>query len=141
MKSKLTHEKTIITIIRMLTYFVSSDACELTPDFNTRHPALFLTEGNRKMVYITDKWTDYPEHPERLNQWSPMLCREPLSGRCYWEAEWEGYGAYVGLTHRRLVRKGGNNDCVIGYDNMSWSLYCNDKSYDAFHNIKITPIL
>lgn len=125
----------------MLTYFVSSDACELTPDFNTRHPALFLTEGNRKMVYITDKWTDYPEHPERLNQWSPMLCREPLSGRCYWEAEWKGYGAYVGLTYRRLVRKGGNNDCVIGYDKKSWNLYCNDKSYDAFHNIKITPIL
>ncbi|XP_014004321.2 tripartite motif-containing protein 16 isoform X2 [Salmo salar] len=117
-------------------------ACELTPDLNTIHPQLYLTQGNRKLVHDSKgHQNNYPEHPERFDQWTQMLCREPLSGRCYWEAEWEGYGAYVGLTYRRLVRKGGNNDCAIGYNDMSWSLYCNDKSYDAFHNIKSTPIL
>ncbi|XP_029598936.1 NLR family CARD domain-containing protein 3-like isoform X2 [Salmo trutta] len=117
-------------------------ACELTPDLTTIHPQLYLTQGNRKVVHDSKgHQKNYPEHPERFDQWTQMLCREPLSGRCYWEAEWEGYGAYVGLTYRKLVRKGGNNDCVIGYNDMSWSLYCNDKSYDAFHNIKSTPMI
>ncbi|XP_010883001.2 NLR family CARD domain-containing protein 3 [Esox lucius] len=117
-------------------------ACTLTPDLNTIHPQLYLTQGNRKVVHDSNgqQYIEYPDHPERFNHWTQVLCREPLSGRCYWEAEWEGYGAYVGMTYRGLVRKGGNNDCVIGYNDMSWSLYCNEKSCDAFHNIKSSSV-
>ncbi|KAL0985341.1 hypothetical protein UPYG_G00155700 [Umbra pygmaea] len=116
-------------------------ACELTPDLNSIHHQLYLTQGNRKVVHSTRRNNiEYHEHPHRFDQWAEMLCKEPLSGRCYWEAEWEGYGAYLGMTYKGLVRKGGNNDCVIGYNDISWSLYCSDKYYGAFHNIKSTSI-
>lgn len=116
--------------------YVSSDACELTPDLNTIHPQLYLTQGNRKLVHDSKgHQNNYPEHPERFDQWTQMLCREPLSGRCYWEAEWEGYGAYAELAYNGLPRNGGTNDCVIGYRELSSSLHCTHESYGAYHHV------
>ncbi len=50
---------------------------------------LRLSENNR---VITRTRTDqsYPDHPDRFDVYRQVLCRESVSGRCYWELEWSG---------------------------------------------------
>ncbi|XP_048857288.1 stonustoxin subunit alpha-like [Brienomyrus brachyistius] len=61
-------------------------SCQLTLDPNTANRDLSLSGGNRKV--INEWWAKqtYPDHPERFDGWCPqVLCRESLTGRCYWE--------------------------------------------------------
>ncbi|XP_046881713.1 NACHT, LRR and PYD domains-containing protein 12-like isoform X2 [Hypomesus transpacificus] len=114
-------------------------ACELTLDPNTAHRYLSLCEENRKVTCGREK-QPYPDHPERFENWPQVLCREGLSGRCYWEAEWSGGGVSIAVTYKGIIRRGRGDDCVLGYNNKSWSLYCVDYSYSARHNKKSTVI-
>src|SRR4029434_4754695 len=94
---------------------LSADACELTLDPNTVHRLLSLSEGNRKVAGV-DKEQPYPDHPERFDRWSQVLCREGLSGRCYWEAEWSGDGAHIAVAYKSIKRKGTSDDSWFGYN-------------------------
>ncbi|XP_067085014.1 NLR family CARD domain-containing protein 3-like isoform X2 [Osmerus mordax] len=115
-------------------------ACELTLDPNTAHRDFSLSEENRKMTWGTEK-QPYPDHPERFEDRSQVLCREGLSGRCYWEAEWsEGGEVNIAVTYKGISRRGEGDDCRLGYNNKSWSLRCHDNSYCAWHNKKRTVI-
>uniref|UniRef100_A0A4W5R1L6 Si:ch73-236c18.2 n=1 Tax=Hucho hucho TaxID=62062 RepID=A0A4W5R1L6_9TELE len=113
--------------------------CDLTLDPNTANQQLSLSEENRKATRRRDKQL-YPDHPERFEIWKQVLCREGLTGRCYWEVEWSGRGAYIAVTYKGISRKGWGNDCVIGLNEKSWSLLCSDNSYTAWHNNKSTTI-
>ncbi|KAJ8358316.1 hypothetical protein AAFF_G00014680, partial [Aldrovandia affinis] len=64
-------------------------SCELTLDPNTVYRYLRLSEGNREVTRVR-KIQSYLDHPERFDCQPQVLCREGLSGRCYWEAEWNG---------------------------------------------------
>ncbi|CAL8241670.1 unnamed protein product, partial [Gadus morhua 'NCC'] len=59
-------------------------ACELTLDPNTAHRRLSLSEDNRKVTRVEEDQS-YPDHPERFDYWRQVLCKEGLTGRCYWE--------------------------------------------------------
>ncbi|KAG5277853.1 hypothetical protein AALO_G00092100 [Alosa alosa] len=107
-------------------------ACDLTLDPNTAHRNLSLSEGNRKVTHV-EKQQPYPEHPERFDSMLQVLCREGLTGRCYWEAEWSGY------TGARISRKGDSDDIIMGRNAKSWSLIC-CLSYSVRHNKKHTDI-
>ena len=72
----------------------------------------------------------HPDHPERFDRWEQVLCREGLTGRCYWEVEWRGHVA-IGVTYRGITRRGAGVDSLLGYNNKSWSLYCHDGGYYA----------
>ncbi|KTF82552.1 hypothetical protein cypCar_00025183, partial [Cyprinus carpio] len=61
-------------------------ACNITLDPNTAHTHLILSEENRKVTRVREDQS-YPEHPDRSDECPQVLCRESLSGRCYWEAE------------------------------------------------------
>ncbi|KAJ8377020.1 hypothetical protein SKAU_G00076000 [Synaphobranchus kaupii] len=69
------------------------DSCQLTLDPNTAYESLCLSEGNREVTRVREIQS-YPDHPERFDYWDQVLCREGLSGRCYWEAEWSENGDY-----------------------------------------------
>ncbi|CAL8239243.1 unnamed protein product [Gadus morhua 'NCC'] len=73
-----------------------SDACELTLDPNTAHRDLSLSEDNRKVTWV-DEDQSYPDHPDRFDSYPQVLGREALTGRCYWEVEWEGW-VNIGVT-------------------------------------------
>jgi len=73
----------------------------------------------------------YPDHPERFDYWGQVLCRESLTGRCYWEVEWEG-GVGIGVTYREITRRGDGDDSGLGGNNKSWSLMCYDAAVAAF---------
>ncbi|XP_059911371.1 NACHT, LRR and PYD domains-containing protein 12-like isoform X6 [Gadus macrocephalus] len=107
-------------------------ACELTLDPNTAHRHLSLSEDNRKVTWVgEDQW--YPDHPERFDSQPQVLGREALTGRCYWEVEWEGW-VYIGVTYRGITRRGGGGDSWLGGNNKSWRLDCYDGRYSARYN-------
>ncbi|XP_073689381.1 NACHT, LRR and PYD domains-containing protein 12-like [Garra rufa] len=107
----------------------------LTLDPNTAHKWLRLSENNR---VITDTRTDqhYPDHPDRFDVRSQVLCRESVCGRCYWELEWSGrdYDVSVSVSYKSISRNGSGNECGFGCNDQSWSLNCSSSSYTFRHN-------
>lgn len=127
-----------------------ADACELTLDPNTAHPQLSLSEGNRKIGIVT-KRQPYPDHPERFQDIPHVMCAEGLTGRCYWEVDWsftksskcvlsEAARGAIGVAYKSFSRKGSTAGCMLGINNMSWSLmFAGEEDSDAgisFHNSK-----
>ncbi|CAL8308085.1 unnamed protein product [Merluccius merluccius] len=114
-------------------------ACGLTLDPNTAWRRLSLSEDHRKVKSVGEDQS-YPDHPERFDSQDQVLCREGLTGRCYWEVEWGGR-VYIGVTYRGITRRGAGEDSLLGGNNKSWSLHCNDGgSYSAYYNGSVTPI-
>ncbi|XP_071373152.1 NLR family CARD domain-containing protein 3-like [Centroberyx affinis] len=113
-------------------------ACELTLDPNTAHRELLLSEDNRKVTEVREEQL-YPDHPERYDCWKQLLCRNGLTGRCYWEVERKGE-VHIGVTYRGVSRRGEGADCRLGWNDKSWSLFCSDNSYSAWHNNSSTDI-
>ncbi|XP_035271051.1 E3 ubiquitin-protein ligase TRIM16-like isoform X16 [Anguilla anguilla] len=113
--------------------------CQLTLDPNTAHKRLRLSEGNRKVTRV-EKIQSYPGHQERFECWTQVLCREGLSGRCYWEAEWSGDWVLIAVSYKEISRKGRSDDSALGCNNKSWSLRRNAGSYSFWHNKEETEI-
>ncbi|XP_050959171.1 neoverrucotoxin subunit alpha [Labeo rohita] len=103
--------------------------CDLTLDPNTAHNRLSLSEGNKKLLY-NSKPMSYPDHPERFDCRQQVLCKERLSGRCYWEAEWIGEGD-VAVAYKSINRKDFN--CWFGGNKKSWILGCFGENLIAWH--------
>lgn len=114
-----------------------TDACDLTVDPNTAHIRLLLSEGNRKITCVHAE-QPYPDHPDRFERYEQLLCKESLSGRCYWEVDWNGW-SHISVTYKGISRKGGSN-CRFGLNEQSWNLYCCDTIYSAWHNKKSTNV-
>ncbi|XP_048868802.1 NACHT, LRR and PYD domains-containing protein 12-like isoform X1 [Brienomyrus brachyistius] len=107
-------------------------SCQLTLDPNTAYIRLSLSEGNRKVTCVAEEQS-YPDHPERFIC-CQILCRESLTGRCYWEAEWSADRARIGVTYKGIGRKETSADCVLGHNDKSWILCCSPHSYSVWHN-------
>ncbi|XP_072562733.1 uncharacterized protein [Paramormyrops kingsleyae] len=114
-------------------------SCQLTLDPNTANRHLSLSGGNRKARRGSED-QPHPDHPERFEYDPQVLCRESLTGRCYWEAEWDGDGAWIGVTYKGIGRKGESDDCGLGLNNKSWILWCDRHIYSVLHNNKGTFI-
>ncbi|CAL8254431.1 unnamed protein product [Lota lota] len=136
LKERLNMEMKILPVWKST---LSEDACKLTLDPDTAHRYLSLSEDNRKVTRVEEDQS-YPDHPERFDSHPQVLCREGLTGRCYWEVEWEG-DVDIGVTYRGIARRGGGDDSLLGRNNKSWSLYCHDGGYYAEYNRSETDIL
>ncbi|XP_078147145.1 NACHT, LRR and PYD domains-containing protein 3-like isoform X2 [Centroberyx gerrardi] len=113
-------------------------ACELTLDPNTANRKLFLSRDNRKVTRVREEQR-YPDHPERFDRCPQLLCRNGLTGRCYWEVERKGRVS-IGVTYRGIRRRGEGDDCRLGGNEKSWSLICSVNSYSVWHNNRETFI-
>ncbi|XP_075995078.1 protein NLRC3-like isoform X5 [Genypterus blacodes] len=108
--------------------------CELELDPNTVHRKLKLSDNNRKVTYVREK-QPHPDHPERFDGLCPqLLCRNGLTGRCYWEVKWRG-DVDISVSYRGIRRKGDGRESWFGENNQSWMLRCSDgHSYSVWHN-------
>ncbi|XP_045072820.1 tripartite motif-containing protein 16-like [Coregonus clupeaformis] len=94
-------------------------SCQLTLDPNTADTLLSLSKGNRKVTY-TGRVQPYPVHPDRFTNYQ-VLCREGLSGRCYWEVKWSGV-CVTAVSYKDISRT--ETDGGFGLNDKSWSLEC-----------------
>ncbi|XP_036825356.1 tripartite motif-containing protein 16-like [Oncorhynchus mykiss] len=106
-------------------------SCQLTLDPNTAGTRLSLSEGNRN-VSQTRQDQPYPGHPDRFTNNYQVLCREGLSGRCYWEVEWSGVYVITTVSYKDISRTERGN--AFGYNDKSWSLQCSIDGYYFRHN-------
>ncbi|XP_067440503.1 NACHT, LRR and PYD domains-containing protein 3-like isoform X1 [Thunnus thynnus] len=106
-------------------------ACDLTYDPNTVNEHLLLSECNREVKFTEEK-QPYPDHPERFDEERQVLCREGLTGRCYWEVEWKGF-VNIGVAYKSIERKG-RWDTEIGRSNKAWCFNITVWNGYSFHH-------
>ncbi|XP_061584203.1 NLR family CARD domain-containing protein 3-like [Cololabis saira] len=124
---------------------VGGYSCHLTIDTNTVHNKIKLSDNNRKMTRVEEDQS-YPDHPDRFDGYGQLLCREVLTGRCYWEVQWSG-NISVSVSYRRISRRGNTGDCRFGGNDHSWSLeffpggqYCvSHNNRETFTTISLSP--
>jgi len=75
----------------------------------------------------------HPDHPERFDSLQQVLCKERLTGRCYWEAQWSGLGDMV-VSYKGINRKGKGCDCRFGANKKSWILSFFREKLIAWHD-------
>ncbi|XP_037399035.1 NACHT, LRR and PYD domains-containing protein 12-like [Pygocentrus nattereri] len=124
---------------------VKKYACRLTLDPNTAHKQLCLSEDNRKVTHV-DENQDFPDHPERFEEFPQVLCEEGLSDRCYWEVEFKDSSPEIGVTYHEILRKDEDDiawqaaTIQLGMNVLSWSLGYSSSGYHARHNSEYTDI-
>ncbi|KAM6893614.1 uncharacterized protein FYW49_019993 isoform 1-T1 [Xenentodon cancila] len=108
-------------------------SCQLSIDTNTVYKRIKLSDNNRKMTRVEEN-KSYPDHPDRFDYYQQLLCREVLTGRCYWEVQRSG-SVSISVSYRRIRRKGTSDDCLFGRNDHSWSLDCSGLGqYSVWHN-------
>ncbi|XP_067860467.1 tripartite motif-containing protein 16-like [Heptranchias perlo] len=102
-------------------------AMKLTFDPNTANEYLRLSSRGQRVEHTYPKSWHYPEHPERFDNCRQVMCLESsYQGKCYWEVQlveglW-GVWADVGITYKRMNRKGRECTCYLGRNDVSWCL-------------------
>ncbi|XP_062865083.1 tripartite motif-containing protein 16-like, partial [Trichomycterus rosablanca] len=114
--------------------------CRFTLDPNTVNKNLRLSEENKVVTY-SRTLQSYPDHPDRFDFWPQVVCRESVSGCCYWEFEWSGNNwVCIAVSYKSISRKGDGDECVFGQNDQSWSLFCSPSSFSFWYNNKKTKI-
>lgn len=103
-------------------------------DQNTADRNLRVSDDHRVAELVKEK-LPYPDHPERFDSCNQVLCAEGLSGRCYWEVQWNGVVA-VGVAYRGIQRRGDWDTCCLGSNVQSWSVLCSTQGYTPWHGNK-----
>ncbi|KAI4893965.1 hypothetical protein NFI96_010894 [Prochilodus magdalenae] len=107
-------------------------AFDLTLDVDTANSQLSLSQEDRSVSW-TKGPQEGPDHSGRSDQFRQVLCGESMSGRQYWEVEWSESVA-VAVTYKG-IHSGAESLCSsFGHDGKSWSLYCTQNSYTAWHD-------
>ncbi|XP_024144841.2 NLR family CARD domain-containing protein 3 isoform X1 [Oryzias melastigma] len=105
-------------------------SCQLSIDTNTVSRMIELSDNNSRMTRV-DVLQPYPDHDDRFDLFQ-LLCRDALSGRCYWEVEWSGR-VDVAVSYKGIKRKGDSDDRWFGFNDQSWMLCCDDTGYSIWH--------
>ncbi|XP_062864786.1 tripartite motif-containing protein 16-like [Trichomycterus rosablanca] len=114
--------------------------CRFTLDPNTVNKNLRLSEEN-KVVTWSGTLQSYPDHPDRFDGYCQVVCRESVSGRCYWEVEWSGInGVFIAVSYKSISRKGRGGECGFGRNDQCWSLFCSPSRFSFLHDNKETKI-
>ncbi|XP_048013668.1 E3 ubiquitin/ISG15 ligase TRIM25-like isoform X3 [Megalobrama amblycephala] len=112
------------------------DSRLLTLDLNSVNKRLLLSKGNT-VIPVADTHQCYPDHPDRFDYWMQVLCRESVTGRCYWEVEWSGdgrSGVSIAVTYKSIGRKGRKPEIKAGCNDQSWKMFCCSSKCSFCHN-------
>ena len=116
-----------------------SDSSQLSLDPNTAHSQLALSERNRKVTLMHQTQT-LPDHPERFDIVRQVLCRESLTGRCYWEVEFSRKDVEIAVSYKDISRKGEYSESRFGSTDQSWNLIRWGSSFYFRHNNEQTEL-
>ncbi|XP_036433851.1 E3 ubiquitin/ISG15 ligase TRIM25-like [Colossoma macropomum] len=108
--------------------------CPLSLDPSTAHKELCLSDGNKKVSWSRKLYFNISEILDECRQ---VLCRQSVSGRCYWEVAWTGR-VHIAVSYKDL--SGDGSECEFGCNDQSWSLICSDSSFSFRHNNKETKL-
>ncbi|XP_041661316.1 NACHT, LRR and PYD domains-containing protein 12-like isoform X2 [Cheilinus undulatus] len=106
--------------------------CEPLLDPNTAHWNLELSYDNRKVTFVREEQL-YSDHPDRFDIWSQLLCKDGLTGCRYWGVEWSG-SVHIAVSSKSIRKKGDSRDCLFGFNDHSWKLFCSDEGFAVWHN-------
>lgn len=109
-------------------------SCQITLDPNTMNKSLTLSGENRRVTREKKKQRLF-NHAERFADQFQVLSRESLTGRCYWEVEWNGMVS-VAVSYNNINRKGQGSG--FGENDKSWALYCHNNKF--IHNSMYTVL-
>ncbi|MED6234030.1 hypothetical protein ATANTOWER_020866 [Ataeniobius toweri] len=115
------------------------DICILTFDTNTAATSLFLHDGGKRVTWVRE-FQQYPNHPERFESVSQVLCHQGLTQRHYWEVEWQGRWVDIAVAMRGISRRANCHVSAFGKTDQSWCLYCSEDHYSAEHDSKRVKI-
>ncbi|XP_041923563.1 tripartite motif-containing protein 16-like isoform X1 [Alosa sapidissima] len=130
---RILHPSELLTRQDFLTYL-----CQLSLDPNTANSNLTLSNNNKE-VTCKSEIPSYPDNPERFDYWQQVLCKEAVTGICYWEVEWS-LRVFVSVSYKTICRKGNGLQAWFGYNMHSWSLDCSTSASSVIHNGKVTQL-
>ncbi|KAM3591356.1 uncharacterized protein V6R79_000633 [Siganus canaliculatus] len=114
---------------------LSAYRCSLTFDPRTANGHLFLSQENRKAEHLTSGPRHVPPHEARFDHTWQVLCFQGFTrGQHYWELEVSKPWAYLGVTYETIPRKEKGKRCMVGMNELSWSLQLDEHQLSAWHN-------
>uniref|UniRef100_A0A8C4X0W8 Uncharacterized protein n=1 Tax=Eptatretus burgeri TaxID=7764 RepID=A0A8C4X0W8_EPTBU len=104
-------------------------------DPNSAYPQIMISQDLRKATRTTTIH-QYPEHPDRFDYWDQVSSSENFSsGHHYWEVDVSSSSlCEIGIALNSMKRKGGGEECVLGWNPKSWCIQKHNKNYSAWHN-------
>ncbi|KAG9267471.1 tripartite motif-containing protein 65, partial [Astyanax mexicanus] len=121
-------------IIYLYDFFLFTDHCSLTFDPRTANAHLLLSQSNRRAEHLPSGPRPVPAHEARFDHTWQVLCFENFThGRHYWELEVSKPWAYVGVTYQAIPRKEKGKTCMLGMNELSWSLQLDERQLSAWH--------
>ncbi|XP_061665760.1 E3 ubiquitin-protein ligase TRIM65 [Syngnathoides biaculeatus] len=109
--------------------------CSLTFDPSTANGNLVLSQENRRAQHLTSGMRPVVEHESRFDHTWQVLCSQGFKhGLHYWEMEVSKPWAYLGVTYNTIPRKEKGRRCMLGMNELSWSLQLDEKQLNAWHN-------
>ncbi|KAM9425222.1 E3 ubiquitin-protein ligase TRIM65 [Pholidichthys leucotaenia] len=114
---------------------LSAYRCSLTFDPRTANGHLVLSLENRRAEHLTSGPRSVPANDARFDHTWQVLCFQGFShGQHYWELEVSKPWAYLGVTYESIPRKEKGRRCMVGMNELSWSLQLDEHQLCAWHN-------
>ncbi|XP_022598506.1 tripartite motif-containing protein 65-like isoform X1 [Seriola dumerili] len=114
---------------------LSAYRCSLTFDPRTANGHLFLSQENRRAEHLTSGPRPVPAHEARFDHTWQVLCFQGFTrGQHYWELQVSKPWAYLGVTYEAIPRKEKGKRCMVGMNELSWSLQLDEHQLSAWHN-------
>ncbi|XP_051274413.1 tripartite motif-containing protein 65 isoform X1 [Dicentrarchus labrax] len=114
---------------------LSAYRCSLTFDPRTANMHLFLSQENRRAEHLASGPRPVPSHEARFDHTWQVLCFQGFKhGQHYWELEVSKPWAYLGVTYETIPRKEKGKKCMVGMNDLSWSLQLDEHQLSAWHN-------
>lgn len=114
---------------------LSAYRCSLTFDPRTANGHLVLSNENRKAEHLTTGPLTVPPDKNRFDHTWQVLCFQGFKhGQHYWELEVSKPWAFLGVTYDSIPRKEKGKQCMVGMNELSWSLQLDERHLRAWHN-------
>uniref|UniRef100_A0AAY4BJ37 B30.2/SPRY domain-containing protein n=1 Tax=Denticeps clupeoides TaxID=299321 RepID=A0AAY4BJ37_9TELE len=129
----LIRSKCPIRTCPVLKHFLLLLAVNILLDPNTVNKQLVISKNGKKIERVKEGQS-YPDNPERFDYYEQALCKEGLTGNCWWEAEFTGGGLIMGMAYKSMSRKGSQWESCLGKNEKSWGLELWDDICIAWHD-------